>query len=262
MPPELGAVERSTLVVVAEDLVELDDRGPVLGKPGRESLVQVCARRLRQRLVRGIPDQQVPEAERVVARDHRRARPDELLPHETEQVAVRPGPLRRQRLDGRPVEHLALDRASLERASLRRRQPVDARGEERLDRRRNGDCLQALSRGHREHLFDEQWVALGRVEDPRAQLGRDPGLAREAVDQRLRLPGAERLEQQRRRVQLAARPGRPPVEQVGPGEAEQQDRRIAAPVGHVLDEVEEPGLAPVDVVEHDEQPAIRGGAFE
>ena len=63
----------------------------------------------------------------------------------------------------------------------------------------------------------------------------------------------ERLEQHGRRVQLAAAPAGPPVEQLRPRHAEQQDRRIAAQVGDVLDQIEERLLAPVDVVEHDDE---------
>ena len=42
----------------------------------------------------------------------------------------------------------------------------------------------------------------------------------------------------------------PLVQQVGPREAEHQDRRLPRPVSDVLDQVQERGLAPVDVVEH------------
>ena len=47
-------------------------------------------------------------------------------------------------------------------------------------------------------------------------------------------------------------PGRP-VEQLGPGETEDQDRGVPAPVGDVLDELEERGLAPVEIVQEDDQ---------
>ena len=50
-----------------------------------------------------------------------------------------------------------------------------------------------------------------------------------------------------------AAPGRPLLEQLGPCHGDQQDRRVPGPVGHVLDEVQEGGLAPMDVVEDEDQ---------
>ena len=72
----------------------------------------------------------------------------------------------------------------------------------------------------------------------------------QALDQLLGLLGLERLEQHAGRVDLAAGPARAAVEQLRPGHAEQQDRRVAGEVGDVLDQVEEGLLAPVHVVEH------------
>ena len=52
------------------------------------------------------------------------------------------------------------------------------------------------------------------------------------------------------------------VEQLRPGHADEQDRRVAAQVGDVLDEVEEGGLAPVDVVEHDHDRLLHGARLQ
>jgi hypothetical protein len=71
------------LEVVAGDLVLLDERG-VLVQPERELLVG-SARRLRQPVVSGVADQQVPEPERLVVRQRALARPDQLLAYEREQ---------------------------------------------------------------------------------------------------------------------------------------------------------------------------------
>ena len=54
--------------MVAEDLVELDEVGAVRLEPGGEALVQLGPGRLRQRVVGGVADQQVAEAEAVLAR--------------------------------------------------------------------------------------------------------------------------------------------------------------------------------------------------
>ena len=60
----------------------------------------------------------------------------------------------------------------------------------------------------------------------------------------------ERLEQERGRVELAAAPVRSSVEKLGPRDAEEEDRRVAREVGDVLDEVDELGLGPLQVVDH------------
>ena len=76
----------------------------------------------------------------------------------------------------------------------------------------------------RGHLLEEERIPLGGLEDSRPR----PGLELDAVEQPVgELRGdvvVERLQQDRRRVQLPARPSRPDVEQLGPRDAEQEDR--------------------------------------
>ena len=79
----------------------------------------------------------------------------------------------------------------------------------------------------------------------------------EPRDQQLAVLGGERLEQDRRRIELAAAPAGPELEQLGTGDAEQEDRRVARPVGDVLDQVEEDGLGPLEVVEHEDLRPLR-----
>ena len=69
------------LEVVADDLVQLHEvRVPV--DPGGEALVEIRPGRLRQRVVGRVPDQQMAEAERVLARELRSVWPQELSAHE------------------------------------------------------------------------------------------------------------------------------------------------------------------------------------
>ena len=72
----------------------------------------------------------------------------------------------------------------------------------------------------------------------------------------------QRLEEHRSRVHLPAAPGRPSVEQVGSGEADQQDRRVARQVRNVVDQVEERRLGPVHVVEDDDERLLSCDGFE
>ena len=68
----------------------------------------------------------------------------------------------------------------------------------------------------------------------------------------------ERLERDRGGAQAAAAPAGPHVEQLGPGEADDQERRVADALGEVLDQLEQRLLGPVDVLE-DEDERLRVG---
>ena len=81
-------------------------------------------------------------------------------------------------------------------------------------------------------------------------------------DQLFRFARGERLEQHVRGVELATGPRGAAVEQVGAGHAHQQDGRVARQVGNVLDQVEECLLAPLEIVEHDDQLSLAGGRLE
>jgi hypothetical protein len=64
---EIGAVATGDLEVVAEELVQLDELGPVLLQPGREALVEACPGGFRERVVGSVADEDVAEAETVLS---------------------------------------------------------------------------------------------------------------------------------------------------------------------------------------------------
>ncbi len=79
--------------------------------------------------------------------------------------------LGRQRLDGAAVEHAPLDGAALEHASLGSVELVEPRGEQRLDRRRDDDVAAAATPARqRDHLLDEERIALGGLADALAEV--------------------------------------------------------------------------------------------
>jgi hypothetical protein len=128
-----------------------------------------------------------------------------------------------------------------------------------MDRRRELGRLTRLLH-HGEELLQEERVALG---------GFDHAVATRLVDTTCEVPGEETrvvgvewLEQERGRVQLAATPCRPGVEQLGPREAQQHERRVAREVGDVLDEREQRRLGPLEVVEDHEQRLRARGVLE
>ena len=223
-------------------------------EPVREPLVQLGAPRLRDRLVRRVADQQVPEAEGVLARE-RRARRGGSAP-----CARAPsGPTARARARPRvrargpaPTKNVLTDHGRrLEHDALLRREAVEPRGQQRLDRRRDRDGRKSSTATppavladeasvvdqHRERLLDEQRVALGRSGDALDELVGElrPTPRRFAISVAGLFVG-ERLERHGRRVQLAAAPRRAVASsRSGARHAHQQDRRAARPVRDVLD---------------------------
>src|SRR5205823_14711034 len=78
-PTELVEVAARLLEVVAEDLIQLDQALAVLLEPGGEAPMEVGAGRLGEGVVGGVADQQVAEAEGVLAREQRPVRADQPL---------------------------------------------------------------------------------------------------------------------------------------------------------------------------------------
>ena len=133
------------LEVVPEHLLHL--RRPVAGRddePVREPLVQLGPDLLRQAVVRGVPDQHVPEAECVLARERRALLADQLLSQEpaergTGQLA---GWIVEERLDRAAMEDRSLHGGPLDHLPLGRIQLVEPRGEEHRDAGRDGEALE------------------------------------------------------------------------------------------------------------------------
>ena len=147
---------------------------------------------------------------------------------------------------------------ALEQPPLGRRQAVDACGDQRLQRVRDPLYATALPLGeHPDRLLDEERVPLG-LREHGVDVDRDAELGGERGDELGALGERQRLELERHRADTAAAPRRPYVEQFRPGEAEQQERRLAHPGGEVLDQLEQRLLAPVDVLE-DEHERLRLG---
>ena len=139
--------------------------------------MQVGPARLGRRVVRGVADEQVAEAEAVS--------PNVSLLGCDELLANQPGEARRhlrlvgdECLDGPTVKDLALDRCALEHGPLGLLEPVQAGRQEHLQRRRD-DYLAVA--GHRQHLADEERVAAGRARDPLTQRVGD-GFRNEQLD--------------------------------------------------------------------------------
>ena len=237
--------------VVAADLDQLV-AGALL-EPAGEPRVVVRPRRLGQACVGDLADEHVLETERDLAAD-RRARLGEQEVAE-QQVVDRLADVldvRREVLDGAGPEDPADHGSSTEHRAVSRREPVDARADQRLQR--VGDALDAAAAAALQHhayrLLDVQRVALRLVEQgsPGVGLERAGLLGQERFHEQLALGAAECLELDRGRAHAATAPTGVDVEELGAGEAEDEERR-PHPVGEVLDQLEERLLGPVDVLE-------------
>ena len=130
----------------------------------------------------------------------------------------------------------------------------DARTARARRRRPTRPSRVTLVHEHAHELLDEQRVALGAGEDPLGEVGGHAGVADQVLDQRPALGAAERLE-------LDPRGGGHLAAEVGPAcRAGRSGRRRRSAPGsardrarEVLDQVEEGGLGPVDVLEDDDQ---------
>ena len=209
----------------------------MLLEPAGEALVQLRTARLRERLVRRVAHEQMPEAKGVLGRQLRLVGADQRLADESGQ-AWRHLARIRQRLYRAAVKDLALDGAALEHLPLGPVELVEASVEERLQRRGHRDLAVALG-SHCDHLLDEEWIAAGGVSDPIPQL-RPDGVR----DQVLDAPLGQRLQPHRHG------PLRPVLEQLRPGHADEENRSARREQGDVVDQVEQGLLCPVHVVEH------------
>ena len=166
----------------SRDLVELDERGPCARARPR-SAVQFGARRLRQRVVGGVADQQVAETEPVLAGELRPIGPDQLLADERGEAWVTwASSGERAHAPRWKISPSTEPRSSTPRSagsSWSRRAASSARTWA-------GRHVAVRVARHREHLADEQRVAACGASDPLAQLSADA--RRGSARRRLRRP--------------------------------------------------------------------------
>ena len=108
---------------------------------------------------------------------------------------------------------------------------------------------------HCEHLLDEQRVALGGADDAIAEPWSNDPVVYQPADQILGLGVTQWGERNECRARPGCGPGRAGVEEVGAREAEEHDGGAAREAEHVLEQVEQRGLGPMDVVHDDDEGA-------
>ena len=172
--------------MVAEDLLVLrDPRAHHLFEPVGELHVEKRAKPLRGALVGGVADEEMLEPVRRLTREARLGGPDEVLRRECLEVGVDggAGSWVDEGDDRAAVEDLALDRAPFERCACAGLERVEARAEECVEARRQGERVEvaeqaraavirpedALVTEHRDELLEEERVPSRRCREPRAQ---------------------------------------------------------------------------------------------
>ena len=207
----------------------------MLVQPVGEALVEVGADRLRQRLVGGVADQQVAEAEAVLAGELRSLGADQLAADERGERAVTcasPGASACTAPGGRsrPRPRRVRGRCRSGSSSWSSRAASSALSV-------GGTSTSPSARGHREHLRDEQRVAARRAR-----------ILCPARTKRARRPAPRPA--LRRAAPAAAPRARPaPLHQLGSRHAHEQNRRAVPSNAVELDQIERRLYAPVHVVE-------------
>ena len=255
---DLGQVPICLLEVVADHLVVV----VMLGlEPVRHHLVELGADLLGKHGVGGVAGQDMGEAEAVVTRELGRIGPDELLVDERQEVRLDVGTrmVGQELAERAAVEVPAFDRGTLEHRSLAGLEAVDACCQHGLDARRQRRLT--VGRIHRDELFEEQRVSLRGLHDPCPRL-RVQLLDAERVDEAPRLALGQRVEREQAPAGARRRPVGMGLEQLGPGEAQEQDRPPAGEAGDVVEEIEQCRLRPVHVFEDREQGTVAGGRLE
>ena len=168
----------------ADPGARLGNRRAQVLEPRGQPLVRVRPCRQRHRGIRCVADERVPEAKRTLTGDEREGGAHELAPGEQLQRALQSGVLGAgdQRLQPADVEGLPLDRARLDDPALGRPERVEARGEQRVQRRRERAGLGAFAHVGRQ-LLEEQRVAARPRDHPLEGRGgqRRPGTEQAAT---------------------------------------------------------------------------------
>ena len=135
------------------------------------------------------------------------------------------------------MEQLALHRGRLDRGTLVVREPIEAGCQKCLDRGRyrEGRSTPTVREQECEHLLHEERVSTRRFDDPPSHRLLDVDRTRQVLQERHALGVGQRFEANRCRVRLPSSPLRTKFEQLGPCDADEQDRRISHPVGYVID---------------------------
>ena len=221
-------------------------------------------------VIGGLSDQDVHETVRLLSGEARLEGLHQLAVREVPKAlaGVAAHLVRREILDGAPEEHLADDGRSFDDDAIDRAEPVEACGQERLDRRRDRDGTDVPDQDpsvvviafqdpvvekHREHLLDEERVAFGGLDDLRLHCRVEVGASQQVLGHLHALVIGERLQDEDVMPIGLLAPVGMDIEEVGARRAGEHDRNPRDRGGDRPDQVEERPLRPVDVVDQHDQ---------
>ena len=183
----------------------------------------------------------------------------ELLPLERVQPTLDLGAIEIERSrDRADPEDLADDGSGLDQCLLVGRERVEPRGDDPLDRLGKRQLRLSAWREHPHVLLRIEWIAAGASQKLCAALRAEGPVRQKGRQEQTGLRIGERRERDRRRVALAASPPGAAIEKLGSSRTDQHERNAARPIRHVVDEVEQIVVGPVEILE-DEDERIRLG---
>jgi hypothetical protein len=242
-------------------------------QPIGHPLVQPGAFTLEQPVIGGVPDHHMGELVSVLSQPAIDVRADQRTGLQREKVITDTcrdsgrGQLK-QRATGELLTH---DSGALDHHPVVIRQPVQTRGQQGMDGRRDGDLRRlvgslpgtvmafqhAVVHKSAKDLRHEQRVSLGDTDDVVDQSAVD-GAREQALGEQLALDLTERPHHEDVLVGRPSRQLRPRRAQLGSRHHQDQHRRGSNLVAQMHHQVDEGGLGPVHVVQDDDQRAPSG----
>ena len=244
--------------MVADDLAELGRRGHRIPfeQPAKRSW-RSARGSFGSAQVRGVADEDVREAETILGGTIDARRLDELLSNERDRAALRPTCRRGARARGSAAPELPADhRRRFITSALFRLQAVEACGEQSVNRRRDGEVASGARSPRSSRAAARRRAGFPRR--PRGSGSASPSRPRH------RRAGARAAPRPRARSGSSAgrarlaRASRDRGRADRASQADDEDRRPAAPAHEVFEQVEQRRLGPVDVLENQhERPSAR-----
>ena len=120
----------------------------------------------------------------------------------------------------------------------------------------------AAGRLHAHELLGVERVPRRPLDDRLAELPSAGSRPEQRLDEARRLVPGERPERDRDRIPLAAAPVRPALEQLGSRAGDDEERYALDEVDEAVDEVEQPVVGPLEVVDHEDERSPLGERLE
>jgi len=266
LQPVIGDHVGQFVLAVPPDLLHPFRRAQVFGPPHRFGLHRIG----------DVPDQNVSEAELFLAFEGGPLIENQQVLHDQRPERIVHLGLAGDDAHGPEPEDLPHDGRRLQDELLRPRQGIDARRDHRVDgvgdrhfveRYREDPPIGLFRQGpaieqRPQHLFHEEHVAVRPLQQPFHERTGCRLAVQDPLHQRAALLAKQGIKKERRGGARADHPHRAPLEQLGPGEHQQQHGRLADPKRHLLEKVERDVLGGVHVLDNHQERSSSGHGLE